>query len=84
MGFNRDRDRDRDDRGGGFGRRTRGKQCRSCKYLDYKDAAGMRKFISAHGKIYSRKRAQTCAKCQRLVKQAVKRARFMGILSHTN
>jgi small subunit ribosomal protein S18 len=63
-------------------RRSR-KKCRSCVHIDYKDVPTLRRYVSQQGKIYSRKRAQTCSKCQRLVKKAVKRARFMGILSYT-
>ncbi|MGE0707165.1 MAG: 30S ribosomal protein S18 [Planctomycetota bacterium] len=76
------RDRDRGDKGDKKDGRRRG--CRDCHFIDYKDMGTLRRYISAQGKIYSRKRGSTCAKCQRLVTLAVKRARFMGILSHTN
>ncbi len=65
-------------------RRSRGKKCKACQYVDYKDTPSLRRFVSAHGKLYSRKRAQTCARCQRMIARAVKRARFMGLLSYTN
>lgn len=84
----RDRDRDRDSGPrtgkGGFRRGRGGKRCKPCDFMDYKDVPSLRRYMSAHGKIYSRKRGQNCAKCQRLVQQAIKRARFMGILSYTN
>ncbi|HBP19555.1 MAG TPA: 30S ribosomal protein S18 [Planctomycetes bacterium] len=53
-------------------------------FIDFKDSGGLRRFLSANGKIYSRKRLQTSSKAQRLVGQAVKRARYMGLLSYTN
>jgi ribosomal protein S18 len=94
----RDRDRDDredrdDDRRGGGGRGgsngppmgPRGKRTdRVCHYVDYKDVPSLRRTMSAHGKIYSRKRGGNCPKCQRLSTQAIKRARFMGLLSYTN
>ena len=86
--------RDSDDRGdrrgggGGRGGPKRGKRGkrkgRICHYMDYKDVPTLRRAMSAHGKIYSRKRAANCSKCQRLTTQAIKRARFMGLLSYTN
>ncbi len=88
----RDRDRDRDgDRRGGRGGPPGGKrgkggkrEGRVCHYVDYKDVPSLRRNMSAHGKIYSRKRGANCSKCQRLTTQAIKRARFMGLLSYTN
>jgi small subunit ribosomal protein S18 len=87
------RDRDRGERGErgersergerGGGRRGRRKN-NDCHFVDYKDTGSLRRTMSAQGKLHSRKRGQNCAKCQRLVAQAVKRARFMGILSYTN
>lgn len=64
-------------------RSAKGKKCKACEYIDFKDVPMLRRFMSPHGKLYSRKRAQTCAKCQRLISAAIKRARFMGILSYT-
>ena len=65
-------------------KKARDKRCRDCHFIDYKDQPTLRRFTSPQGKLFSRKRASNCAKCQRLVKLAVKRARFMGILSYTN
>jgi small subunit ribosomal protein S18 len=59
-------------------------QCRFCRegvrYIDYKDVAVLQKLLTNRGKIFSRKRSGNCAKCQRMVKRAVKRARFMALL----
>ncbi len=62
-------------------------QCRFCrndvKYIDYKDIDTLQKLLTHRGKIYSRKRSGNCAGCQRKVKNAIKRARFMGLLPYT-
>ena len=48
--------------------------------LDYKDVKMMQRFVSAYGKILPRRRTGTCVKHQRIVTQAVKRARIMAIV----
>ncbi len=48
--------------------------------LDYKDVAKMRKFISERGKILPRRVTGTCAKHQRVVTNAIKRARHIALL----
>jgi small subunit ribosomal protein S18 len=59
-------------------------QCRFCregtKYVDYKDVETLSKLLTHRGKIFSRKRSGNCAGCQRKVKTAIKRARFMALL----
>jgi small subunit ribosomal protein S18 len=63
-------------------------QCRFCrsktKYVDYKDIEILGKLLTHRGKIFSRKRSGNCASCQRKVKLAIKRARFMGLLPFTS
>lgn len=63
-------------------------QCRFCRdgkdYIDYKDLDTLSKLLSNRGKIFSRKRSGNCAGCQRKVKRAIKRARFMALLPYTN
>jgi len=63
-------------------------QCRFCrrqeKYVDYKDIDTLQRLLTNRGKIYSRKRSGNCASCQRKVKNAIKRARFMALLPFTN
>jgi len=63
-------------------------QCRFCrrgvKYIDYKDIATMQKLLTNRGKIYSRKRSGNCSSCQRKVKKAIKRARYMALLPFTS
>lgn len=51
-------------------------------HIDYKDVAILKKFINPHGRILSRKRTNVGAKYQRKVAQAIKRARFMGLLPY--
>jgi small subunit ribosomal protein S18 len=62
-------------------------QCRFCrrgdKYVDYKDVETLQKLLTHRGKIYSRKRSGNCAGCQRKVKRAIKRARYMALLPFT-
>jgi small subunit ribosomal protein S18 len=61
-----------------------------CKYcskkappVDYKDVASLQKFCSPQGKLYDRKRLGTCARHQRAITRAVKRARFLALLRYT-
>src|SRR5512132_2017924 len=90
-----DRDRgergDRDDRGGeegggrrGFGRR---KVCRFCAdknlKVDYKDQGQLKYFLTERGKIIPRRISGNCAKHQREVATAIKRARMLAILPYT-
>jgi small subunit ribosomal protein S18 len=62
-------------------------QCRFCRrgedYVDYKDIETLQKLLTHRGKIYSRKRSGNCAGCQRKVKRAIKRARYMALLPFT-
>jgi small subunit ribosomal protein S18 len=50
---------------------------------DYKDDQILRKFISSYGKIAPQRRSGLCAKHQRKVAMAVKRARFLALLPYT-
>jgi small subunit ribosomal protein S18 len=53
-------------------------------YIDYKDVEKLRRMMSPNGKIFTRKRLSTTAGEQRMVSQAIKRARFMGLLPFTS
>lgn len=53
-------------------------------YVDYKDVDTLRRLMSPNGKIYGRKRLQTSSIEQRMIAQAIKRARFMGLLPYTS
>ncbi|MEE2819474.1 MAG: 30S ribosomal protein S18 [Planctomycetota bacterium] len=54
------------------------------QYIDYKSVDDLRRLMTPNGKIYSRKRLGTTAKQQRMVAQAVKRARYMALLPFTS
>ena len=49
-------------------------------YVDYKDVDLLKRFISERGKILPRRVTGTIAKNQRIVANAIKRARIMGLL----
>ena len=52
------------------------------KYIDYKDADFLKKFLNEHGKILPRRITGTSLKFQRRVAQAVKRARHLALLTY--
>lgn len=51
--------------------------------IDYKKPAMLRRYISDRGKIEPRRRTGTCAKHQRALATAVKRARHLALLPYT-
>lgn len=53
-------------------------------YVDYKSVDDLRRTMTPNGKIYSRKRLGTTAREQRMVAQAIKRARHLALLPFTN
>lgn len=53
-------------------------------YVDWKDIENLRRCLSPNGKMYGRKRLSTSAREQRLVAQAISRARQMGLLPYTS
>ena len=64
--------------------RRRRKVCQFCadkvESIDYKDTAKLRKFVSDRGKILPRRMTGTCAKHQRQLTIAIKRARHIALL----
>ncbi len=66
--------------------RKRRKVCIFCAdkvaYIDYKDSAKLRKFISERGKILPRRISGTCALHQRELNTAIKRARQAALLPY--
>ena len=58
-------------------------QCFFCsqnlREIDYKEVDLLRRFISAQAKIIDPRHTGVCAKHQRRLAQAIKRARFMGL-----
>jgi small subunit ribosomal protein S18 len=53
-------------------------------YVDYRRADDLRRLMTPNGKIQSRKRTSLNAREQRMVAQAIKRARYMGLLPYTS
>ncbi len=62
------------------------KVCQFCvdkiEEIDYKDVAKLRRYITEKGKIVSRRQTGTCAKHQRALATAIKRARYMGLIHY--
>lgn len=60
--------------------------CRLCREnlndVDYKDVKRLEKFMTDRCKIVSRRSSGNCAKHQRRVAQAIKRARFLALLPY--
>ena len=54
------------------------------KQIDFKNTKLLWRFISASGKIKAKKKTGTCSSHQRKLTQAIKRARFLGLLSYTS
>jgi small subunit ribosomal protein S18 len=52
------------------------------KHIDYKDIEVLKKFLSPSARIQSRRRTDTTSKNQRKLAEAIKRARFMGLLPY--
>jgi len=52
-------------------------------HIDYKDAAKLRRFTTERGKILPRRISGNCAKHQRQVTLAIKRARNIALLPFT-
>ena len=69
-------------------RKPKKKVCQFCKdkatYIDYKDTALLRKFISDRGKIRARRVTGVTAQQQRQIAKAIKNAREMALLPYTS
>ena len=53
------------------------------KEIDYKEVELLRKFVSSQSKIIDPRHTGVCAKHQRKLSEAIKRARFLGLLAFT-
>jgi small subunit ribosomal protein S18 len=53
-------------------------------HIDYKDVETLKKFLTPHARIQSRRRSGIPAKDQRALATAIKRARFMGLLPYVS
>ena len=56
--------------------------CKGKMKIDYKDVSVLSHYISSQGKIMSRRRSRACAKHQRRLAQAIKRARYLAMLPY--
>jgi len=56
--------------------------CQEKKAIDYKDVATLKKFITEKGKILPRRQTGVCAKHQRELTIAIKRARQMALIPY--
>lgn len=69
-------------------RKGKKRYCQFCAdkvdYVDYKDVALLRKFMSERGKIRARRVTGNCAQHQRKVATAIKNAREMALLLYTS
>lgn len=81
---------DRGDRGERSDRGRRGLRRRGCEFcidkvneVDWKDLELLRRYVGDRGKIEPRRKAGVCAKHQRVVSQAIKRARHVALLPFT-
>ena len=70
------------------GRKPRRKVCQfcadKCEFIDYKDVAKLRKFVSERAKILPRRVTGTCAAHQRELTTAIKRARYVALLPYVS
>lgn len=62
------------------------KQCyfeeNNISHIDYKDTQTLRKFLNPHGRMISARRSGVSTRNQRKLSNAIKRARFMGLLPY--
>jgi small subunit ribosomal protein S18 len=75
------------DRGPGARKRSRRKICSFCvehvEYIDYKEVSRLRRYLSERAKILPRRVTGTCARHQRALTLALKRARAIALLPYT-
>ena len=68
-------------------RKMKKKVCTFCaekaEYIDYKDVNKLKKYVTEKGKILPRRITGNCAKHQRALTVAIKRARVMALLPFT-
>ncbi len=69
------------------GRGGRRRYCVMCadkmKVVDYKDVAFLRRYLSERARIETRRKSSCCAKHQRALARAIKRARHLALLPYT-
>lgn len=69
-------------------RRSPRKACRFCaddtSHIDYKDLDRLNRYVTERGKILPSRITGTCAKHQRVLTMAIKRARYMALLPYVS
>jgi len=61
------------------------RRCRDdLEHVDYKNVSMLEPFVADGGKIRSRRRTKTCARQQRSLTRAIKRARHVALLPYTS
>ena len=69
-------------------RRAKKKVCAFCvdkvDYIDYKDVAKLRRYVTERAKIFPRRISGCCAKHQRQLTVAIKRARQIALMPYTS
>jgi len=55
----------------------------NAKSIDYKSVSLLRQYINERGRILPRRRTAACAKHQRMLSRAIKRARHVALLPYT-
>lgn len=78
---------DQEDSGGGRPGRYSGRRAKICqfcadkvRYVDYKDGEMLRRFLTDNAKIRPRRQTGTCARHQRSLATAIKRARHLALI----
>ena len=70
------------------GRKGRKKVCSFCvdkvEFIDYKDISRLRRFVAERAKILPRRVTGTCARHQRDLTVAIKRARYLALMPYTS
>ena len=67
---------------GGFKRRGPARRRKENNEIDYKDVAKLKKYVSERGKILPRRITGNCAKHQRALTVAIKRARHIALMPY--
>jgi small subunit ribosomal protein S18 len=92
MAFNKNDRNDRNDKGdSGMKRRTTRRRMKVCVFcadknhtgIDYKDVNKLKRYVSERGKILPRRITGNCAKHQRALTVAIKRARHIALMPYT-
>ena len=67
-------------------RRPRKNRCRFCRdkvqAVDHKNLEDLQRLMSSEAAVFGKKRSANCSRHQRMVKRAVKRARFLALLPY--